>query len=294
MKKKSRNSFSLNSLFINFILVFFAIIMLIPTIWLLISPSKDAVGLARLSPFQFGSFSSYFTRWHHLINYQNGIFLQWIKNSLIYTSISVIIGTVISAMAGFALAAVNLKFKKQILILVLVAMIMPNVALVLPIFVWFNQLHLANNPIGLIMVYCLHPFGVYLSYIYFANSIPREIYESARMDGCSYFGTFRRIGIPLAKGLIGVISFFNFTSTWSNFFLPQTLILDPAKAPLSSGLQALFTGTEAFTGQASYVTHIDRPEIALAALMMIAPVVFVFIVSQKLIGRGMLAGAVKS
>lgn len=279
---------------VNFLLVFVAIVVLIPTIWLFIAPSKDAVELAKLSPFDFGNFASYFVRWKHLVNYGDGILLNWMKNSVAYTTFSVALGTVVSLMAGFALAVVNLRFKKQILLVVLIAMVIPTVALVLPIFVWFNQIHLANTAIGLILVYSLHPFGVYLSYIYYANTIPKEIYEAARIDGCEQFATFLKIGLPLSRGLIGVIAFFNFSSSWSNFYLPQTLIIDPAKAPLSSGLQAMFTGTEAFTGQAAYVTHIDRPEIALAALMMIAPIAFIFVASQKLISRGVISGAVKS
>ena len=259
-----------------------------------IAPSKDRAELVSMSPLGFGSFESYITRWQNLLLYDEGAMLRWIENSLWYTSATVILSTVMALLGGFALAAINIKFKRQILILIMIAMIIPTVALVMPMFVWINTLGLSDTELGLILASSLYPFGVYLSYIHFSTVIPKELYEAAKIDGCGYFKIFRKIAIPISKSLVGILAFFSFVGSWNNFFLPQVLILSGEKHPLSSGLTLLFTNTPAFSGNSSAILPIERSEIALSAIIMVIPIAVLFIVSQKFLSRGMLAGSVKS
>jgi multiple sugar transport system permease protein len=259
-----------------------------------IVPSKDRAELVSMSPMSFGSFGSYITRWQNLLLYDEGAMLRWIENSIWYTSVTVILSTTMALLGGFALAAINIKFKRQILILIMIAMIIPQVALVMPMFVWINTLGLTDTELGLILASSLYPFGVYLSYIHFSTVIPRELYEAAKIDGCGYFKIFRKIAIPISKSLVGILAFFSFVGSWNNFFLPQVLILSGEKHPLSSGLTLLFTNTPAFSGNSSAILPIERSEIALSAIIMVIPIAVLFIVSQKFLSRGMLAGSVKS
>jgi multiple sugar transport system permease protein len=275
-------------------LLFIAILLLIPALWMTIVPSKDRAELVSMSPMSFGSFGSYITRWQNLLLYDEGAMLRWIENSIWYTSVTVILSTTMALLGGFALAAINIKFKRQILILIMIAMIIPQVALVMPMFVWINTLGLTDTELGLILASSLYPFGVYLSYIHFSTVIPRELYEAAKIDGCGYFKIFRKIAIPISKSLVGILAFFSFVGSWNNFFLPQVLILSGEKHPLSSGLTLLFTNTPAFSGNSSAILPIERSEIALSAIIMVIPIAVLFIVSQKFLSRGMLAGSVKS
>jgi multiple sugar transport system permease protein len=278
----------------HMILLFIAILLLIPALWMTIVPSKDRAELVSMSPMSFGSFGSYITRWQNLLLYDEGAMLRWIENSIWYTSVTVILSTTMALLGGFALAAINIKFKRQILILIMIAMIIPQVALVMPMFVWINTLGLTDTELGLILASSLYPFGVYLSYIHFSTVIPRELYEAAKIDGCGYFKIFRKIAIPISKSLVGILAFFSFVGSWTNFFLPQVLILSGEKHPLSSGLTLLFTNTPAFSGNSSAILPIERSEIALSAIIMVIPIAVLFIVSQKFLSRGMLAGSVKS
>jgi multiple sugar transport system permease protein len=278
----------------HMILLFIAILLLIPALWMTIVPSKDRAELVSMSPMSFGSFGSYITRWQNLLLYDEGAMLRWIENSIWYTSVTVILSTTMALLGGFALAAINIKFKRQILILIMIAMIIPQVALVMPMFVWINTLGLTDTELGLILASSLYPFGVYLSYIHFSTVIPRELYEAAKIDGCGYFKIFRKIAIPISKSLVGILAFFSFVGSWNNFFLPQVLILSGEKHPLSSGLTLLFTNTPAFSGNSSAILPIERSEIALSAIIMVIPIAVLFIVSQKFLSRGMLAGSVKS
>jgi len=278
----------------NVVLTFVGVVVLIPALWMMIAPSKDREGLVKLNPLAFGSFSSYATRWQNLLLFDNGVITTWIKNSVVYCVAIVIISVFTSLMAGFALAAINIRFKRAILIVIMIAMIIPAVALVMPLFVWMDKLHLTDTAIGLILVSSLYPFGVFLSYIHFSTVVPRELYEAAKIDGCGYFKIFRKIALPISKGLIGLISFFAFTGAWNNFFVPQVLILTEDKAPLSSGLTILFNATPAFTGNSSSILPIERSEIALSAMLITVPIIILFLFSQKFLSRGMLAGSVKS
>jgi len=278
----------------NFILVFIAVVLLIPALWFVIAPSKDPKQLIALSPLEFGSFGSYLTRWQHLMNYDDGILLRWIQNSLWYSIAIVCFSTGISLLGGFALGVKNFRFKRQILLFTMIAMMVPGVALVLPLFVLVNKLGLTDTEIGLILASLLYPFGVFLSYIHFSTVIPKELYEAAKIDGCGYFKIFLKVALPVSKSLVGIVAFFSFLASWNNFFLPQVFMLSGEKHPLSSGLVVLFTNVPAFTAIGAESLHIFRSEIALSALILITPIILVFIFAQRFLSRGMLAGSVKS
>jgi multiple sugar transport system permease protein len=278
----------------NALLIFIAIVLLIPALWMTIAPSKDRAELVTMSPLGFGTFESYITRWQNLLLYDEGAMLRWIENSIWYTSATVILSTTMALLGGFALAAINIKFKRQILILIMIAMIIPTISLVMPTFVWLNVLGLTDTELGLILASSLYPFGVYLSYIHFSTVIPRELYEAAKIDGCGYFKIFRKVALPVSKSLAGIVAFFSFLGAWNSFFLPQVFILSGEKHPLSSGLVILFTNVKAFCGCEPTLLPIFRSEIALSALILITPTIFLFIFAQRFLSRGMLAGSVKS
>ena len=278
----------------NFILVFIAVVLLIPVLWMTIAPSKDRVQLITLAPLKFGSIESYLTRWRNLMVYDDGVIIRWMENSFWYTIAIVSLSTTMSLLGGFALGVKNFRFKRQILISTMIAMMLPGVALVLPLFVWVDKLRLTDTELGLILASSLYPFGVFLSYIHFSTVIPRELYEAAKIDGCGYFKIFRKVALPVSKSLAGIVAFFSFLGAWNSFFLPQVFILSGEKHPLSSGLTLLFTNTPAFSGNSSAILPIERSEIALSAMVITLPIILLFLFSQRFLSRGMLAGSVKS
>ena len=91
-------------------------------------------------------------------------------------------------------------------------MIMPAAALVLPIFLELNALHLIGSVFSVILPFSFFPFGVYLAYIYYATAIPSELLDAARVDGCGEWLTFRRIALPLAKPVVALVFFFSFVA----------------------------------------------------------------------------------
>jgi multiple sugar transport system permease protein len=139
-----------------------------------------------------------------------------------------------------------------------------------------------------------YPFGAYLAFIYFSTSLPREIVEAARIDGCSEVGLFWYIAMPLARALIALLAFFSFVANWNNFFLPYVMLTEEAMYNLPVGLGALIAGTPALNpAMGGTYLPITRPEVALAGLIVVAPIAVVFVISQRALVRGLVAGSVK-
>jgi len=278
----------------NLWLVFFAIVSVVPMVWLLLAPSKEDAEITTRNPLAFGSFGNYIKAWNNLQFFDNGVMLKWVVNSLWYTGAIVIIATVTASMAGFVLSASRIRFKRAFLVSTLITMLVPPMALVVPVFILMDKVSLMDKPIAVILVSSLYPFGVFLSYIYYSTTIPKELYESARLDGCNDFRLFSKIALPLSWPLISLLAFFAFIGNWANYFLPYILLPSSENYTLPIGLGFLFYSTPAINpGVGATSVPIYKPEIALAGVLIALPIMIVFLISQKRLVRGMLAGSIK-
>jgi multiple sugar transport system permease protein len=278
------------------LLALFAVFFIAPVVWLLLAPTKTDAALVTHSPFAFGSFRNLWHAWQHLDAFSSHIYRRWIANSLIYSLSATAITLAISIPAGYGLALGKFRGRKLILTLTLVVMIMPAASLVLPIFLELNALHLIGSMFSVILPFSFFPFGVYLAYIYYATSIPSELLDAARVDGCGEWLTFRRVALPLAKPVLALVFFFSFVANWNNFFLPYVVLADSNQYPITVGLSDLLASTPSFNpaaGGGGQTVNIFKPELALATLLAVIPVAIVFLVSQRALVRGTLGGAVK-
>ena len=183
----------------------------------------------------------------------------------------------------------------QHLWLTLIALIVPSSALVLPLFLEMNLFRLVGSPWAVILPTAFFPFGVFLAYVFYATSVPRDLLAAGRVDGCSEWQLFRLVCLPLSKTLIGLLTFLSFTANWNNYFLPFVMLNDDETYTLAVGLQSLVTGTSMISMSAMRGTGstLKNPEGALLSLLMVLPLVLVFLVSQRYVIRGALTGAVK-
>ena len=276
-------------------LVGFGILCILPMAWLLMVPSKTNSEVVRLPPFAFGDFGGYARAWENLMTFQDGVLVTWLGNSFLYTAAIIVLSTATAVAAGYALALGDLPFRRGILIVTLISMIVPAVALVFPLFIQITGMGLYNSPWAVILPSSFFPFGTFLSYIYFSTSVPKEIIEAARVDGCGEWGTFFRVIMPLSKGLMGLLAFFSFTAAWSNYFLPYVLLGSTDRLPLPVGLGILFASSPALNpGNGASILDIGRPEIALAGIIVAVPVLIVFLLSSRMLARGVFTGSVKS
>jgi multiple sugar transport system permease protein len=293
MRSGQARSTRASTVVVGLIMAVFALFFVLPVIWLLLAPSKTADQVVHEWPLSFGSFSQIGHAWSHLISFQNHALLKWMRNSAIYSGGSLVLTLATSVPAGYALALTRFRGRTTLLVVTLISMIMPSATLVLPIFLEMNQFHLIGTVWSVILPFSFYPFGVYLVYIYFATSLPREIIAAARIDGCSEWQVFTRIALPLARPVVGLVAFFSFVGNWNNFFLPYLVLPNSDQFPVQVGLNQLLSSTPSFNPVAGAGLNITIPELALAIIVAILPVLVLFLFSQRALVSGMLAGSTK-
>jgi multiple sugar transport system permease protein len=278
------------------ILLTFAVFFIAPVVWLLLAPTKSDEALISASPFSFGDFHHVSLAWRHLDAFSDHVFRRWIGNTLYYALAATAITLAVSVPAGYGLATGRFPGRKLILSLTLVVMIMPAAALVLPIFLELDAMHLIGRSLSVILPFAFFPFGVYLAYIYYVTALPPELLDAARVDGATELQTFLRIALPLAKPVVALVFFFSFVADWNNFFLPYVVLADSDQYPITVGLSNLLASTPSFNpavGGGGQSVNIFKPELALATLLAVIPVAIVFLFSQRALVRGLVGGAVK-
>jgi multiple sugar transport system permease protein len=293
LRPGGRTSRAVSTLVVVVIIAALLVFFVLPVIWLLLAPTKTAGQLVHDFPLSFGSFSQFGAAWNHLTSFQGGVIWTWLKNSAVYSVGALILTLVTSVPAGYALALTKFRGRKLLLTVTLVTMIMPNAALVLPIFLELNLFHLIGSIWSIILPFSFYPFGVYLVYIYFATSLPRDMLSAARIDGATEWQVFTRIAMPLAKPVIGLVAFFSFVGNWNNFFLPYLVLPSSNEFPIQVGLNQLLSSTPSFNPVAGKGLDITSPELSLAVIIAILPVLVLFLFSQRALVSGMLAGSTK-
>lgn len=289
----ARTSRIVSTLVVAIIIVALLVFFVLPALWLLLAPTKTAGELTHGFPLAFGSFRQFGTAWTHLTSFQGGVIWVWLKNSAVYSVGALALTLVTSIPAGYALALTRFRGRKLLLTITLVVMIMPNAALVLPIFLELNLFHLIGSAWSIILPFSFYPFGVYLVYIYFATSLPRDMLSAARIDGANEWQVFSRVALPLARPVIGLVAFFSFVGNWNNFFLPYLVLPSSDQFPIQVGLNQLLSSTPSFNPVAGKGLDITSPELALAIIIAILPVLVLFLFSQRTLVSGMLAGSTK-
>ena len=160
-------------------------------------------------------------------------------NSICIASVGGVLSTLISAMAGVALACYEFKGKKLITTLVLSSVLIPAPLLIAPGYVLLHQLHLLDTLAGLILPMLASAFGVYLFRQAAYSTLHREMIEAARIDGCSEWRMFWVLGIPLLRPMIGAFMMVTFLGAWNNYIQPQVVMQTPEQFPLAVAVTQL-------------------------------------------------------
>jgi multiple sugar transport system permease protein len=260
------------------VLLLFAAFFAGPIVWLILAPTKTGYELATRSPFAFGSFHTLAATWHELDSFNDHVYRRWLENSLLYSFGATGLTLATALPAGYGLAIGHFRGRKLVLTATMVAMLMPATALALPTFLELNALHLLGTMLSVVLPFAFFPFAVYLAYLYYSASIPAELFDAARIDGCGEWEVFRRVALPLGKPVVALVVFFAFVADWTNFFLPYIVLGDSRQFPVQVGLDDMLLGA-------------PRPMLALAALIAAVPVAVVFVLVQRALVRGPAAGA---
>jgi multiple sugar transport system permease protein len=279
------------------VLLLFAAYFFIPLLWLVLATSKSAPQLLELKPLAFGSFQRLQEAWQRIIEYQNGEVLTWAFNSIRYAVWGLALSLASCIPAGYILAIARFPGRNLLLWLTLITMLLPPSALVLPMFMELNLFHLINTQWAVILPAAFFPFGTYLTYIYYASSLPRDLLDAARVDGCSEAELFWHIALPLATPLLGLLAFINFNTNWNNFFGPYVLLNDDRLFNLPVGIQQFVAATSAlrpgFNPSPGIMVGYQQAEAALLGLIMVVPVAIIFLIAQRYVIGGAFTGSVK-
>jgi multiple sugar transport system permease protein len=274
------------------ILALFLVFFVLPVLWLALAATKTDDQLVHGHPLSFGSWRALRANWDALTAFQDDAILLWLRNSALYSFVALVITLGVAIPAGYALAMTEFRGRRTLLVVTLVVMLMPTATLVVPLFLEVNAVGLIGSMWSVTLPYSFYPFGVYLAYIFFNTAIPRELLAAARLDGCSELGVFRRIALPLAAPVVALVGFFSFVANWTNYFLPYVLLPQSDQFPVQVGIGTLLTNVPQFNPTAGALA-VERPQLALATLLAITPVLIVFLFSQRFLVAGMLAGASK-
>ncbi|MHB8063366.1 MAG: carbohydrate ABC transporter permease [Ruminiclostridium sp.] len=205
-------------------------------------------------------------------------------NTIYMTAATIMIVVIISALTGFAIEKLCGKKDGKIFYnFFIIGIIMPLQVIMLPLFKILKLLNMINNPIGIIFIYVTLglPFAIFV-FTGFFKSIPDELIESARIDGCTYLKTFWRIVFPLCKVVTATVAIFVGIDVWKDFTVPLVFVTNPALKTLSVGL--LYFNNEYNTNWTA---------LSAAMLLQTLPIIGLYIAMQERFVEGITAGAVK-
>jgi multiple sugar transport system permease protein len=263
-------------------MAFILIVVLFPVYWTVLASvkeSKDLVARVPLFWITNPTFDHYLQLWTESFIY----FDKLTVNSLIIASSSTAVSVFIAVFAGMALARLRFPGREVLGLVVFFAYLVPATLLFIPLYVMMANFNLQDTRLGLVLVYTSFslPFSVWMLRSYF-QTIPRELEESAMMDGCTRVEAWLRIVLPLAAPGIVAAALFSFTLAW-NEFLYAFILTETAQA------QTMPVGLTAFIQLDVY----RWGELSAGAVISAIPAVALYLLGQRFIVAGLTGGAVK-
>lgn len=209
---------------------------------------------------------------------------RYFFNSVITSLATVLIAVTLATFAGYALSRLRFRFRKSILIGVLVTQMFPLVVLLTPLYLFYVKAHLLNTYSGLVIAFTSFtiPFGIWMIKG-FVDSVPVEIEEAAMVDGCSRLQAMFKVVLPLIIPGIVATGVFAFLDAWNNLLFPLTLVNDISMKTLPPGMILAFGGE---------FKH-DWSGMMAASTIVSLPVIIAFVLLQKYLVEGLTGGAVK-
>lgn len=263
---------------------------LLPLFWLAIASTKSTQDLFTTFGLWFSHTPQLWTNIRDTLTQDNGVFVRWILNTVLYAAVSSVGAALLAAAAGYGFAKFRFRGHAAAFNLVLGAVMVPTTALAIPTYLLFAKAGLVNTPWAVILPSLVNPFGLYLMRIYADDAIPDSLIEAARIDGAGELRIFTRIALRLlTPGLVTVL-LFTLVATWNNYFLPLIMLNNPRLYPVTVGLaswaaQAQNGGAGASSNMLALVTT--------GSLLSIIPLVIAFLLLQRYWQSGLATGAVK-
>ena len=262
-------------IFLSFLCLFFFYI-------LIINSTRSHAQI--MQGFSFIPGKAFWPNLKHVLQDANIPVMSGIRNSLIVSTCSAILATYFSALTAYGLYAYNFKFKKPAFIFIMLILVMPTQVSALGFYRLMDGWHLLNTLWPLFLPSIAAPAVFYFMYSYMQSSLPMELVEAARIDGCNEFKIFNRIVIPIMKPAMAVQAIFAFVTAWNNFFIPALIISDNSKKTLPILIAAL---------RSADFLKFDLGKVYMLILIAIVPIIIVYIMLSRYIVAGVALGGVK-
>lgn len=261
------------------ILILGAIMMVLPFLWMISTSLKSLREVFVFPPTFFGENIV----WENYLRIADRFpFGRFFLNSIKVSIVVVAVQVLTSAMAGFAFARLKFPFRDTLFALYLATLIVPYHVTLIPTFVIMRYFGWIDTHYSLIVPVLVSAFGTFLMRQFFLT-IPEELEDAARIDGCTPFGTFWRIFLPLAKPAVATLSVFIFMGTWNDFIRPLVFINTISKMTIPLGLSAM---------QGMYST--DWPVLMAGTFISLLPVLIIFLFAQEYFVRGVTLSGLKA
>jgi len=255
-----------------------AILFLFPLLWCTYASVSPQAFTGQTNGFGFGNYTTLF---------KFGIGLGgFVFNSTVISVLTVVITLAISTLGGYAFARFKFWGRDVIFLVTLSILMVPYASLLIPLYVLLNGAGLANSLLGVALIVSMFqlPFATYMMRISF-EAVPRDLEESALVDGCTSFDVLWRIMLPAVRPGLVTVGLFAFLAAWNDYFAPLILLSDPTKETLPLAVAAL--RTQILLGQ------VDFGATQAGVVVMAIPCVVLFLALQRYYVRGFMSGAVK-
>jgi multiple sugar transport system permease protein len=249
------------------VVVVFAALFVAPVYWMVTTSLKSSAEVFRIPPVWW---PPHF-RWS---NYPDALdyfpFVRYAKNTL-RIAVPVAIGTTISsALVAYGFSRLRWPGRDGVFYLVLATLMIPTWVTLVPLYIFFNNIHWVNTYRPLVVPYFFgDPFSIFLLRQFFLRQ-PQDLVDAARVDGASHLRIFAQIILPLSRPALAVVALFAFINSWTDFFNPLIYLSNPDKYTLQIGLFNFFSQH-----------FVNWPGFMAASVVMLAPVVVIFFLAQK-------------
>lgn len=277
MKKKSQVA----SVFLCVFFIVVALITLMPLLLLFVSSFRPGTDLMRYGlNFDIDWVTANINNYKLLFSGQNNYF-NWYKNSLIITMVQLALALFFSACVGYGFAMYDFKGKNLLFGCVLLVMMIPTEVIILPLYRLVIKMHIMDSMWGIILPYMVVPMLIFF-FRQYLSGIPKDFLDAARVDGCTEYGIFIRIMLPLMKPSFAAMGIYQGMQSWNNFLWPMIVMRSQEKITLPVGLQSLMS---------PYGNNYDI--LIAGSCFAIVPILVLFICFQSYFIEGMTAGGVK-
>jgi multiple sugar transport system permease protein len=254
-----------------------AILFLIPLIWTVVASISPHGATAQQEGYGLGNYRT-------LVDYDAGL-PQYLRNSSVVALLTVLFTLALSILGGYAFGRFKFPGRDALFLLILAILMVPYASLLVPLWQLFGDIGLRNSLLGLAVVMTLYqlPFAMFMMRISF-ESVPRELEESAMVDGCGTVGVLRHIMLRAVWPGIITVGLFAFLYAWNDFIAPLFMINDSDKYPLPLAIVTLRQQT---------MGAVDMGATQAGVVVMAIPCLIVFLLLQRHFVRGFMAGALK-